>query len=460
MTGKIDIKKLLREGLTGKEAGKLIIQDNWLVDRGKEGFLSERDVSSIRAGIKTYQDMEDFNSYVDLYRLVDYTLKDARIRALEAEYFLQQAARWISERIEKEINTQLMMYIPAIVTQKQYEELSKKQRESLLKEPHILGEVIRQRVYELGDLKLVVEEDFILEEDFKGEHPELWRDAVSQILELVRAGKLKPILLEDKEDYYNYKDKHFQPAGDITGLLERLLEGTLSQEEEDKFLEKTAFLGAELYEAGLPEHIQWIDEYKPDLDEETAARPKDMMQSINVAIIQHPRPEDIDERGYWKEKDWPAWKHEVLDAERVAGLAQLTTTAAADRIKLFLSIHGVLDAISKIVDIDFSEDLREWYEEIEENIKLYNINIKYLMTLPINLEPYEGLKPLKLGKLKPTASSIRYYRERMAMALGGDWWKEAIHSLEYEDGEPGSLAQEIATELAEDRAKAKEEKDD
>ena len=50
MPTKTDIKKILSKGLTGKQAGKLIFQDNWLVDTRRGGFLSERDMSSLKAG--------------------------------------------------------------------------------------------------------------------------------------------------------------------------------------------------------------------------------------------------------------------------------------------------------------------------------------------------------------------------------------------------------------------------
>ena len=75
MTTKKDISKLLSKGLTGKEAGRLILEDNWLVDHMREGFLSPKDVSAIKAGLKTTQDIQDYNSYVETYRIIDYSPK-------------------------------------------------------------------------------------------------------------------------------------------------------------------------------------------------------------------------------------------------------------------------------------------------------------------------------------------------------------------------------------------------
>ena len=75
MTTKADIKRLLSKGFTGKEAGRLIFHDNWLADTGRGGFLSEKDVSSLKAGLKGDKDIKEYNSYIRLYKYVDYTLK-------------------------------------------------------------------------------------------------------------------------------------------------------------------------------------------------------------------------------------------------------------------------------------------------------------------------------------------------------------------------------------------------
>ena len=146
MTTKTELRKLLRGGLTGEEAGKLVLQDNWLADRGQEGFLDNKDIASIKASLKTPHDIQVYNSYIKLYELVDYTLKDAKIYALEAQFYLM----WIDKILERLINKaahnwSLKEKIPAIVTQKQYEELKPKQRELKLKSPIALGDVLELR---------------------------------------------------------------------------------------------------------------------------------------------------------------------------------------------------------------------------------------------------------------------------------------------------------------------------
>lgn len=455
MTTKTDIRKLIRGGLTGKEAGKLVLQDNWLVDRGKEGFLSQRDFSDIKSSLKTSHDIEVYNSYIRLYELVDYTLKDAKIYALEAQFYLM----WLDKRLERLLkksahNWTLLTDIPAIVTQKQYEELSQKQRELKLKQPNTLVEVLELRAKEAYT------------NTDEADWPEEWRPAIQEIQELIREDKLTPLRLKDRQDYYDFSKREidYRPAEDTVEKLDAWLAGELSEEEEDSLIEMTVFIGEELYEAGFPEWIEHIEAYRPNLFEETAARPDGMMQAQRVAVIQQPKPDEVDERGYWIEKDVFSSKKKP-DIEKEREDIEAMIEAIKHRIKSFLAIQAIMDANGQVVGVDFSEDMRQWYEQIESMVDVFNTDVDSLFFTAHSWYEELGLgdfnKPyqLKLGRMKPTAKSLRYYQERMAIALGADWWQEAVHSLEYEPQEDGTLAQEMADEMAEELEKrAKEAK--
>jgi hypothetical protein len=58
-------------------------------------------------------------------------------------------------------------------------------------------------------------------------------------------------------------------------------------------------------------------------------------------------------------------------------------------------------------------------------------------------------KPIKIGRMKATMSTIRYFRERMALALGESWWEAPKDNLQLEADEPDTLAQEFTEELGE-----------
>jgi hypothetical protein len=453
MTTKTDIRKLVRGGLTGEEAGKLVLQDNWLVDRGQDGFLDKRDMASIKSSLKTSRDIEVYNSYIRLYELVDYTLKDAKIYALEAQFYLM----WIDKSLERLLkksayNWLLFTDIPAIVTQKQYEELSQRERELKLKQPNTLAEVLEMRAEHYPEDK----RDWPLE----------WEAAIHEIQKLIREGKLSPLRVKAKQDYHDFMKREidYRDAKDTVEKLDAWLAGEISEEEVDSLIELTAFIGEELYETGLPEWIEHIETYMPNFFEETSARPDGMMQSRRVAIIQNPAPDEIDERGYWIERDVFSSKDKP-DLEKERERIHTFLDAVKHRIKAFLAILAVMDAISQIVGIDFSEDMRQQHEQIKLIVDIFNSDVDSLWT-PANswmeeldLGDFNRPYQLKLGRMKPTAKSLRYYQERMAIALGADWWQEAVKSLEYE-AEEGSLAQEMADEIAEELEKRAKEAGD
>lgn len=450
MPTKADIKKILSKGLTGKEAGRLVFKDNWMVDSNRGGFLSEKDISYIKAGMKKDGDIKDYNSYIRLYQLVDYTLKDARIMELEAVNYLQYVYRLLEFFRERELARLNLYLTPAIVTQKQYEELSAKQREMALQQVSWLEELIS---HFSG-----VELDYLLEEDepepvIDFQKDERLRGAVSKVQELLRAGKLHPLKLKGSEDYYEMimPDIPSYPAEEVIKLLDKLLAGELSWEED--FMRLVVFRNEELY--NLEETSSWmswrIDVFKPDLDSFTSARPEGMMQSSKVAIIQNPTPDDIDEKGYWIDKDYSGSTKD-LDSERLGGLMKDMLGVVSERIKGFLAVQVVLDAISKVMEVDFLEDLESWYKELQEIAGLLN---KLMGAFDGQWERLglPELKPIKPGRLRATPASLRYYRERMAMALGDKWWEEAINTLEYEQEEPDTLAQEFSEELEKELVK-------
>ena len=447
MPTKTDIKKILSKGLTGREAGKLIFQDNWLVDTRRGGFLSERDMSSIKAGLKTDRDIKEYNSYVRLYKYVDYTLKEVRISSLEAESYLYYIYLLLQPYERAETYRWTSMYIPAIVTQKQYEELSAKQRDIMLKRAMSLQELI--------SILSGVELEVILDDDEPEPVIDFQKDekliqAVEKVKELLKSGKLKPLKLEKWDDYYQAHKLKIpaQPVKEVVEMLDKILAGELQYDEDDS-LSLTVFRGQNLYE--IEELEGWIkaeiEEYSPNWDVETGARPEGMMQSRYVAIIQNPLPEDLDKRGYWIERDYlgsSLKRNNQRDTELLTGLMD----ASKERIKGFLAVQSVLEAICKVIEVDFLEDLEQWREELQSIVEVINRLIDSLDGSWERLGLPE-LKPIKMGRMKATASTIRYFRERMALALGENWWEEPRDNFKLEADEPDTLAQEFSEELEE-----------
>lgn len=273
------IKKLLASGrLTGKEAGRLVVQDSWLVDRNQQGFLSERDIKALKAGLRTQKDIEDYNSYIHAYRLIDFTLKEAHILALELQRDLMIAIRLVEEyRLEDTIR-RIQLTLPAIVTQKQYDEFSSKQRANRLREITTLKEVLGK---------------------------------------LTRIGRKGP----------------------------------------KRVFEINSFL------------------------------------------------ESFDKK-------------------------------ARERLKAFLGILTMIEAVSDVMGIDFAEDMRDWHEVSRLAIDWYNEKVKNAPAYAYLGMPKLG--PINVDRLRPSKSTAQYIRERLALSLGEGWEdaREAvIRELEQKEAE-------------------------
>lgn len=456
MPTKADIKKILSKGLTGKQAGRLTFQDNWLTDTQRGGVLTEKDHSYIRSGLKNETDRRDYNSYIRLYNYVDYTLKEARIVALEAETYLHIAYRILDGYAVSEAFRLAEMYIPAIVTEKQYEELKAKQRERKLKDVLSLQEFIS--LLSEVDFEIIVDDDEPEpESEIDFQNDERLREAVSTLQELLRAGKLHPLKLKKREDYWDgHKLKiPAQPVQEVIEMLDKYLTGELQHGEDDS-LHLTVFRWSEAYSVeGIGENIRRsLDEYIPALYDEDSTRQAGRMQSSYIAIIQNPGDMWIDERGYWKELDYLGLVgiDAVKNTERDTNSLKIFMNSSRERIKGFLAIKSVLEAISKVIDVDFLEDLQQWEEELQAIVEAVNAEINRLDGKWERLGLPE-LKPIKIGRMKATPATIKYFRERMALALGDNWWEAPRDNLQLEADEPDTLAHEFTEDLKDILAK-------
>jgi hypothetical protein len=493
MATKSEVKRLLGKGLTGLEAAKLVLQDYVEEDHGRPGFLSKADIERIKRSLTSPSDVADYNRWIRVYQLVDYSLKEAKIAELEAETLLWQATNLLKiYHLEHRVRT-ILYSLPAIVTEKQYEELKAKQRDLLLSHKH-----------KLDDVATMLED-----EDEEG----YLQRAVQRLLPPVRDGKVRPVWLSeeacqqlkelkaedqvqrerwqeepslDLESYWREsarrEDEILQAGYDAGKTLQpeeaaSLLE-SVAGSEDAKILERLYFSSQELYEAGFLQ--DWIDEYKPDLDWDTMARPDGIMQSNSVAIIQEPSPHDLDERGWYKDHglemltELSGYQHrsELLlggESRTLPERLQVYRSAACEQIKLFLAIQAIVEAVSQIIEVDLGEDLDQSLERLRASLEYYNSYAAPMDLGEDRPEPFRTIKPpyylgqpelprLKIGKLRPTASSLRYYEERMAMALGDDWWREAIESLDFETDEEDSLAGDLLKALEDAREDAREER--
>jgi len=497
-----EFKKLLSKGLTGKEAGKLVLQDNWLADHDQESLLSERDLQAIKTSLKSSKDIEDYNSYIATYRFIDYTLKDARIRALEARVRLDAITSLIRMRVFNEAS-ELENDRPVIMTQKQYQDALDYQRKYLLRELSDLHDILEMKAIKLSPEDIRSQEprdsgDYL--DWLRTAYPDLWSQAVSKVLEVLKAGKLRPVsipeegrksldalwdkikelqaelpihkipreeyirlslegedLMPDRalsdqlkaldaenedllQDLYKAGRKSWskESRAELISSLERYLAGSMSEEEELQLLYYAFCSGEELYKSGLSEWKEWVDNYKWGY-----VSSEDYPYSLGgVAILADPRDSQLDSKGYYK----PELSRALDDQkEHMVETIGIGIRKLKEELKIVLSFLSVMEAVSQVIGIDFAEDIRGWIKDLQDQLKIYNrlrSRVCYQDYLPEKIR--NSVQPISLEKLRPSSKTIRYLQERMALGLGEGWWEDVkmalVEDLKEKEAEDGQEA--------------------
>jgi hypothetical protein len=482
MPTKTDIRRLLKKGLTGKEAARLILQDSWEVDNEREGFLSESDIQAIKGSLRTPEDIQDYNKWVEVYRLIDYSVIDAEraylwVRGTIFEVYPEVMSFETAEQVRR-----LSFQLPTIVTAQQYEDIKAAQRQGHMEEMLSLWEVLDW----LGDEGIVPAEivqeweqyetdSFDDEEAYAGIQEWLYSEKPAEyvaiyipyLIPLIQ--DVKPVMLTAAEreevdraweswrdskklgEYdipkalqrriYERRKARQKGAAGLLRQLERLGDGRLSMDEGETLLEHTYCLGQELYEAGIAPWIDYVDQFKTGHNE--PARLYAILQEEGVLGGLH-----TDSRGYYDQ----AWHTQMLShlsdlsmfqqlhadrdgEEPGSGLVAYLMGQYAlirARLKAFLAIHSVLEACSEITGIPFVEKLEDWYGHIESLVGFLNFALQRANLSGQN-EYYEGpelkLPLLDIERLKPDPEHLQYMRERMAIALGPDWFRDTTLKL-------------------------------
>jgi len=502
MTVKVDIKSLLKKGLTGKEAGRLILQDNWEADHRRESFISDRELSAIKAGLKSSRDIVEYNSYVQTYRILDYTLKDANILTLELRIKIGAITDLVlyyytdySSELEK-------LTKPVIMTEKEYEDLKASSREKALQELQDMREVLEDRLGEVAPEGVDIygyEDGQDMYEWVQKTYPDIWREAVSDILELVRSGKLRPVVFtgKEKEDldkiwtdirslqaqepinrltkeeivdwpihklydrkltekikqvraqeeellraYYKAGRKAYSQKSkeSLVKSLQSLLDGTISQEDQDSLLSFSYVTTQDLYKLGLPEWIEYVD---IDSQDDLVTEFGDDIGLRGIAIIKDPKDSQIDKRGHFiRGRDRLELKG-ISEEIETKNLIRTAISEVEEKAKMVLAFYAVAELASEALGVDFLEDIRLWLEDLKTDIDRYNrarLDIVYIHSVPDSIK--EQLKPINLEKLKPYTRTINELKARMALSLGDNWWEDSKKILlkdllekEAEDGQ-------------------------
>lgn len=427
---KRDIKKILTgKGLTGREAAALIIRHFVETDHQRPAILTEAEIQQLRTRVRklTEQDVEDFNSYMDLYRIVGYTLKEAEVLYLRIGWRLSALEAQLLPFITQHYIGLVAQSIPYCVTEKQLQDL----REQKLQRLHCLAEVIDARAGHLS------EGQWWSAESSEEQDAAILEQATREIMELLEKHKLEPVRLEERADETEREDIERCPVD--LGQPENL---------------HLYLSGEQLYQTGLPE-------WQPSAWQ--IVEPARIRWSPEVAVVQDPLLSDVDERG-WYVEDWIERlsilpELDARDDEEAADIRETLERAhkvIRTMLRVFLAHQPVFEALSELIGVKLHEDLEEWLADIQEEVARYRNTLELGIFQPLSGHVAERLNksrpdlpPFTIEDLKPDRRHVQHLKERMAMALTAEdqfeafsqWLRERCEEI---DETEDVLAEEVS----------------
>lgn len=451
---KTAVKRIITKGLTGWEAGKLILQDSIASYHRRDSVLTEADIETIRSTRMQGADVRDYNMFMALCRgfhlghmLGEWSCADACLEISHLERMLRD--------IDKRRTVELFeSFGPHVVTRKQYEDTVAAQRQKKLESEYNLAWVIEDRFYATAPPEAREEIDELCPdresaEDFASAVPEKYTDiyqrAVEEIHRLCSSGKL--LAFCQKED-----------AKEAKPLLAEWKAGRLSAQETMKLVDMLYVTGQQLYDCDeLPEWKDYVQSYNQYMFAD-----EDERFGHTYAVLEDCSAAWTDEQGYYKGPEKPTqWI--TGSTERLLGLvnddgnpkksiskvgAELRDRldTAEMNIRLFLAVKAILDAAADSVGLDIPGKgctLPGAYIRIGAFISIYNFRLEELNEKRKSRESgyarlekaLKMLPPIDLEKLKPTPDSLKQLKDKVLKdAQGYDWLRSTVLSLEYENG--------------------------
>jgi hypothetical protein len=439
------IRNLLKQGtLTGFEVAKIVMSQIYhlekiaepelydLKDRDtrehcKEAWdLTTEEINALKKrNLKGRNDkIEEYNNWLGAISSFRSLVYCAHVHYLQIQNLLSFPMVLLERYLTEVIIKFGMMQVPDIVTEKQYQDLKSAQRRDMLKEEHELGWVLYWRA------ETIAEKDFgdgcmeILLERCPGRAIDAYHQACSDIRSLLKKGKLSLPCQENiialLEDMSNTKSDK-----EILALIDSTLsrEAKIQQEKPEPPLRNEVKV-KDLSKSGLPEWIKHVDEYKHNYGK---------CAPYDVAIIQNPSPDMIDEKGYYKKRN-SFGDHPYLappDASFWERSKQTSSTFFTGQllktkyyISLFLFRKSLLKSVSEVTGINFSEQVDKWYDAIKRSLKVYKETLNRALTVSDRArKSLSGtLHTINLEELQISPMLEEKFRERLSKPLEIDKW--------------------------------------
>lgn len=448
------ISKLLGKGLTGWEAGKLVIQNCIEASCGRKELLTEMDIASVRQGLRNRKDGLDYNSLLETHRLTNRGLIIAETASQDGCLFLNSLIMMLRDVRAKNTVDLVMSIRPQIVTEKQYQNIVVAQKQKKLAFEYSLAYVIEERFFSIApaEVRKDIDEmglDSDSAESFRvavqDKYADLYKQAITEIHKLHTSGKLNAVCYEEDA-------KVAEP------LLDQWRKKGLSGAEAAKLVDMLFVTGQQLYDCDeLPEWKEFVDKYQRHwlADEDERFR-------HTYAILQDPPSGWVDKKGDYQDRFHPSeWVTRGSEAtlglrtadgkktksEKRVGRDLLTILERAKLdIRIFLALKAVIDTASEVIGVGFSEDgrgLENMFEQLALNAEEYNWCLEHLDKGLRHSKSHESklekalkvLSAIEIDDLKPSVASMQELKDELLTDLGDEkWLREKLRCLEYEDG--------------------------
>lgn len=411
-----DIQTLLKKKkLSGKEAARLIISDNfeYFMSNGAKKILKDGDRETIVESLQGDQDIKDYNAYLHIGKRIQETFVvldavkgsiAARLYRVVIEMLKTQS---LSEHIRRDAFT------PQIMTEKQLEDMKKLQRQNLLDEPVSLAKILvsladdaypdisvfyADKEEAKGKADIQEYEDAV--DELAKDYPEAYQEGYKRLTELITSGQLAVDI---------------PPKRNLTPRSFSLMKKT--------FVKREA-----LYRLGYWQ--EYVDTYHPNLNHETGGT------AAGVAIIQDPEPYQLDDKGYYRDTFTLRHLYSPDEITEIKESTWMTVASAADKTKKELrSIYrytAIIKAYSDLMDYDFRGHMDVILRVIKEAVDFFNLNLKetiinFSPIYPRSEEPY----PIDIDSLQPPPEAVEKMRE--SINIQREPWEELFSILRQEE---------------------------
>lgn len=427
-------RALKKSRLNGFEVAKIVLSEFWANEHVQDLILSESEMNSLVNNLTLSDEIDDYGNWYKAYRAIVEVNNTARMVSLAAQKLLTE----VNTAIERLIDHYLLMVrfrlmVPAIVTESEYHDLKTEQRKQLLKEKYSLGFILYRRANtiniqhtdeEFDDLESLLEEG-------QQKAAALFRQASREIYDLVKKGDLS---LSHRKEALTLLERIQNKKTDeeLLAMMETVLykEPSKKMEEPEPLLDRSTATGEALFTANLPEWVTWISEYKHNLEG---------YPPHQVAVIQNPDKEQVDERGYFKNQGPFAgfFPQGSLSIDCLHNMApnlcpsiEALLLEAKQELAYFLFCKSLLEILSDVTGVPFHEDVEREERRIIAALARVKGNLdKAGMRGEGNEEWHVGVAgALDIDNLKPSPELEKFFRKRLNEPLETDKWLQDCRS--------------------------------